>query len=64
MKLLIHTPRLYKETCPLNPACSQNRGQEHIHVFSVRQEYVNRFPALVRKREHVDKLELIATCSA
>ncbi len=45
-------------TCLLITACSQKRGQEHINVLPVRQEHFNRFLALVRYREHVDKPEL------
>ena len=41
----------------MTDACSQNRVQEHINVLPVRQEHINRFLAVVRYREHVDKLE-------
>jgi hypothetical protein len=43
----------------MTSACSQNSGQEHINVLPVRQEHINRFLALVRYREHVDKLEFV-----
>ena len=42
-KLLIHTPRWYRETCPL-PLPVRNSGARNMStILPVRQEHVNRF---------------------
>ena len=44
----------------MTDACSQNRVQEHINGFPVRQEHINRFWTPTRYREHVDKQEFVS----